>query len=84
MFRAAGALFAASFLVSVTAQAADMQLVVAASTPQALHAKLVEAARSVCAAAIAHDPFGEFGTADECIANTISGAVAVQAAYRPR
>ena len=65
----------AAFL-SLTAPslAADPQIVINATDPATTHARLVTAAEKVCAEARAHDPFGDFGQQEECVASTVQGA----------
>jgi hypothetical protein len=66
---------------SAPAPAPDHQIVVVASSRIAAHAQVIDAADKVCAAARKNDPFGDFGTQDECIENTLSGTRVTHAAY---
>jgi hypothetical protein len=71
---ATGVLCAALISFSAPAASPDHRIVVVDSNPAAVRAKLLDAASQLCTAARAQDPFGEFGTQDECIENTLNGA----------
>ncbi|MEJ0045091.1 MAG: hypothetical protein WDN04_02280 [Rhodospirillales bacterium] len=74
MSRTAGTVFAALFSLSAAAQAAETQIVVTASDPQEARTKLYEAADKLCAAARSNDPMGDYGTQEECVANSVYAA----------
>jgi hypothetical protein len=57
---------------SMSAQAAQIVTTVPANDPIAAHEKLVEAATKVCKEAIAHDYFGDFGSLDECVEDSVA------------
>jgi hypothetical protein len=69
-----GALCAALISFSLPAQPPQHRVVVVDSSPAVVRARLIDAASQVCAAARAHDPFGDYGTQDECIENTLNSA----------
>jgi hypothetical protein len=71
---ATGALCAALISFSLPASPPEHRIVVVDSNPVVIRAKLIDAAAKVCTAARAQDPFGEFGSQDECIENTLNGA----------
>jgi hypothetical protein len=76
-----GALCAVLLSLSAPAPAPDHRIVVQASDPFDAHQKAVVAAEKVCTAARSNDPFGDFGTQEECIENTLSSARIVHMGY---
>jgi hypothetical protein len=79
MIRAAGAAFAAALFLSPAAFAAESQVaespsIVVRADASTMHTKLIEAAATLCKAARAQDPFDDFGSQEECIANSVAGA----------
>jgi len=76
-----GALCAALLSLTAPAPAPDHQIVVVASSPYVAHQKAVDAADKVCAAARRNDPFGDFGSQDECIENSLSQAQVKHVSY---
>jgi hypothetical protein len=75
MIRILPSAFAAAILcASIAAQAAQIVTTIPANDPRAAHDKLVEAARKVCKDAIAHDYFGDFGSLDECVDDSVAMA----------
>jgi hypothetical protein len=75
MLRLISAASAVFFTVSAAAYAADPQIIVTPdSNAQTTHEKIVAAAKTVCATAIKHDSFGDFGTPEECIATAVQNA----------
>jgi len=70
-----GALLATS-LFSATTYAAEFHVVVVVNDPKTLHVKLVDAATRACQEAIARDAFGDYGTRDECVDNSVHDAMA--------
>ena len=67
MICASGALCAVLMSFSAPQPQPDHRIVVVASSPAEIRAKLVDAAG-------ANDPFGDFGSQEECIENTITHA----------
>jgi len=65
------------------AYAADMQIVVGGTDPQAVHSKLVQDAEQVCTHARANDPFDDFGSQQECVENTLDHARVTHRSYQP-
>jgi hypothetical protein len=57
---------------SVAAQAAQIVTTIPTNDPRAAHDKIVEAATKVCKEAIAHDYFGDFGSLDECVDDSVA------------
>jgi ribonuclease PH len=55
-------------------QAADTRMLVTATDPQSTRAKLFLAANKLCAAARRHDAMDDFGTQEQCVANSVKGA----------
>jgi hypothetical protein len=74
MICASGALCAVLMSFSAPQPQPDHRIVVVASSPAEIRAKLVDAADKVCTQARANDPFGDFGSQEECIENTITHA----------
>jgi hypothetical protein len=71
--------FSALFVLALAAipasvLAADPQITLV-TTPNQVHAKIVASANLVCTQARADDPLDDFGTQEECVDNTIRGAV---------
>ena len=83
MICATGALCAALMSFSAPAPQPEHRIVVVDSNPAVVRAKLVEAASQLCSAARAQDPFGDFGSQDECIENTLNGVRRQHISYRP-
>jgi hypothetical protein len=76
--------FSALFILALaaipaSALAADPQITLV-TTPNQVHAKIVASANLVCTQARADDPLDDFGTQEECVDNTIHGAIVRPAA----
>jgi len=65
---------AALLLLADAATAAPFQTTVTARDTTTIHAKLIAAANKLCRAARAGDLDNEFGTQEECVANTVAMA----------
>jgi hypothetical protein len=63
---------AAILCASIAAQAAQIVTTIPADNPRAAHDKIVEAATKVCKEAIDHDYFGDFGSLDECVDDSVA------------
>jgi len=63
---------AATLCAGISAQAAQIVATIPANDPRAAHDKIVEAAKKVCKEAIAHDYFGDFGSLDECVDDSVA------------
>jgi hypothetical protein len=77
-----GAVCAALISFSAPTSAPEHRVVVVASNPAVVRARLIDAASQLCTTARAQDPFGDFGSQDECIENTINSARRQHVAFR--
>ena len=84
MIRTISAACLALTLAAPAFAANSTQITITASSKQALRAKLVEAANQVCAAALARDPFGDFGSQEECVENSMRAARASRMSFNAR
>ena len=68
----AGAVCAILLAFSAPVTPVTQQVVVVDRSPAAVHAKVLTAAEQLCTKARANDPFGDFGSQDECVDNTLN------------
>jgi hypothetical protein len=67
----APSLVCVTLVCATFAHAAEMKIVSANQDPKSVRAELVAAAEQVCRAARTHDYFGDFGTQEECVQDTL-------------
>jgi hypothetical protein len=76
--------FAAAVSFAGVAMAADPQTVVTGTDPHTVRKELVAAAEHVCQQARANDPFGDFGSQDECVEDTLDHVHTRYVPYQPQ
>jgi len=67
---------AVSLTLSSAALAEEQMVVVPSQDAQETHAKIVAAAKTVCARALSHDYFGDYGPIDQCVSDSVHNAEA--------
>lgn len=73
--RIAGAACALFLACASMVQAASPQIVVRYDGSRNLDAVVADAAEKVCAKALASDPFGDYGSMEECVSATIDRTI---------
>jgi hypothetical protein len=71
--------FLASLSAVSFARAEEAKIIMVDPGDRAGHAQIVAAAKQVCNAALSHDRFGDFGTQEECVQNTLDDVHPVHA-----
>jgi hypothetical protein len=70
---------AAGLLIAGAAQADESKVITIDKTSPAARTQLVQTAIDVCRKALQTDVFGDFGSLDECVENTLEGVHPVNA-----
>ena len=71
---------AAVLMAGSSAYAGGIAVPVAGRSPAAVRSAVVEAAVSVCRSALTTDRFGDFGSAEQCVSDTVDFAMSKFAA----
>ena len=71
---------ASALMLGGSAYAAGIAVPVAGRNPAAVRSDIVHAAVAVCHSALSQDRFGDFGSAEQCVSDTVDAAMSKLAA----